>query len=183
MRQAKGLTLIELLAVLFIIVLVATIVVPCHHEQMGGAPEAKCLANLDALRKSIAGYAGERDGKYPFATDDPTIKTYTHPSDGLRWFAREMGVQGKLFVCPATDDAPLLTDPDIGEATNDGYSYAYQAPFINSGVLEAGVNASTPNEVVFLGDKPPVNVGRVDWARLLSEGQTIEDLDEADPNR
>ena len=155
-----------------------------HWGSGGGhAPETGCMANLDAIRKSMAGYASENDGKYPFATDNPATPTSTNQNDGLAWFAREMGLPGKTFVCPATDDGPLVTGSDIPGAENDFYSYAYQAPFLENGVLTVGVTDDTLNGVIFLSDKPPRSVGPVDWGALLAEDQRIEDLDESDPNR
>jgi len=183
MRPAQGITRTEVLVVVFLCAAAAVALFYATDVMDVGATEPRCLTNLEALRTTMAAYAGERDGKYPFAADDPPTSTYTNQNDGLASFAREMGIPGKMFVCPATDDVPLSTRPDDAGASSDEYSYAYQAPFARAGVLGVGVNESTPNEVVFLGDKPPMKVASVDWGSWLSKGQMIDDLLEDDPNR
>jgi len=184
MRQTRAFTLIELLVVIAIIALLVSILAPSLTEIMGGANEAKCLTNLDALRKSMAGYAGERGGQYPFSTHNPKNTGPTHSSDGMTWFAREMGIQGKMFVCPATDDNDLSTDLETPSSDNRGYSYGYQAAMRSgSGPSTVGVTDDTNNTVIFLGDQPSKHASGTQWSSNLKEGQTIEELDEGSTQR
>jgi len=187
MRQTKAFTRIELLVVIAIIALLVSILAPSLTEIMGGANEAKCLTNLDALRKTMAGYAGERGGQYPFSTHNPKNTGPTHASDGMAWFAREMGVQGKMFVCPATDDNDLSTDLETTSSNNRGYSYGYQAsmkpPAGSSGANTVGVTDNTKNAVIFLGDNPSENAAGKSWGTELEEGETIEELEEGSSQR
>lgn len=180
MDRARGLTLTEVV----VIVLVCTagsvglyIFLRGGSLMRSGANEAQCRANLDALRKSMYGYASEHGGAYPFATHNPDTPASTSQNDALAWFAREYGLRGDMFVCPSTDDEPLLTRPGTPAEENDAYSYGYQAPYLQGGSKTTGVTENTLNSVVFLADKPPVNVGPVDWGALLAEDQTIEGFD------
>ncbi len=59
----------ELLMVVLIIAVLASIVVPRMSGAAGGAKDAKCQANWANLVRALEQYAGNNDGKYP---DNPT---------------------------------------------------------------------------------------------------------------
>ena len=186
MRQTRAFTLIELLVVIAIIALLVSILAPSLTKIRGAANETGCMANLDAIRKSMAGYASENGGDYPYSADNPSNNgTATWACDGLAWFAREMGLPGKTFVCPATKDTPLSTDLTLASSKNRGYSYGYQAPMQDAaaGARTVGVTETTLNSVMFLGDQPSKQAKGTNWGNILEEDETIETLEEGDPNR
>ncbi len=59
----------ELLMVVLIIAVLASIVVPRMSGAASGAKNAKCQANWANLVRALEQYAGNNDGKYP---DNPT---------------------------------------------------------------------------------------------------------------
>jgi len=186
MRQTKAFTLIELLVVIAIIALLVSILAPSLTKIKGAANEAKCMANIDSIRKSMAGYASENGDKYPFSADNPQNNNVpTYACDGMAWFAREMGVSGKTFVCPATNDKPLSTDLTVDSKKNSMYSYGYQAPMQaeGGGTRTVGVTGNTLNSVVFLGDQPIKTPKGLSWSTMLEEGEVIEDLEEGNARR
>ena len=136
MRNAAGFTLVELLVVIAIIALLVSILAPGLTQISAKAQAGTCTANLNALHKSMEDYAASRGGDYPHRVGQ-------NQSIGLQEFVNEIGVKGTLFVCPSTDDKPLLT-------VNTDISYSYQAPYTGD---FAGVTTDTKMDVVFLGDK------------------------------
>lgn len=64
-----GFTLIELLVVIAIISLLAALLFPAFFAARGKAREAVCVSNLRQIGLSIAMYAEDNDGLYPFAVD------------------------------------------------------------------------------------------------------------------
>ena len=55
----------ELLMVVLIIAVLASIVVPRMSGAAAGAKDAKCQANWANLVRALESYAGQNDGKYP----------------------------------------------------------------------------------------------------------------------
>ncbi len=68
MKARKGFTLVELLLVVLIIAVLASIVVPRMSGAAAEAKNAKCDANWANLVRALELYAASNDGAYP-ATD------------------------------------------------------------------------------------------------------------------
>jgi len=88
LTSRKGFTLVEMVMVLVIIGLLASIVVPQFSLQLSEAREAQTRANLENLRSAVAIYA-KRQGMNPVSLNDltmtvPPIVT-TIPDDGWGW--------------------------------------------------------------------------------------------------
>ncbi len=69
MIAKKGFTLMELLMVVLIIAVLASIVVPRMSGAAVGAKDAKDAANWANLIRALENYAGNNDGKYPADQD------------------------------------------------------------------------------------------------------------------
>jgi general secretion pathway protein G len=65
----RGFTLVELLVVVAILSLLAALLFPVFLTARGKAREVGCLSNLRQIGLSIAMYAEDHDGLYPFAVD------------------------------------------------------------------------------------------------------------------
>ncbi len=81
MIAKKGFTLMELLMVVLIIAVLASIVVPRMSGAVATAKDAKDDANWANLIRALENYAGNNDGKYPadqaaFEADIVNNKTY-----------------------------------------------------------------------------------------------------------
>ena len=73
MRRASGMTLVDVIVVVLLCAGVVVFLSQLSHSHNipGDHNTRKCMANLDAIRKCMAGYASENGGDYPFATDNP----------------------------------------------------------------------------------------------------------------
>lgn len=65
MEKKKGFTLIEVLVVVVILAVLATIVIPRIASSTGDAKAAKCSANWGMLIRALELYGANNDGVYP----------------------------------------------------------------------------------------------------------------------
>lgn len=65
MEKKKGFTLIEVLVVVIILGVLATIVIPKIASSTGDAKDAKCVANWAMLIRALELYGANNDGSYP----------------------------------------------------------------------------------------------------------------------
>jgi type II secretion system protein G len=65
MKKKKGFTLIEVLVVVIILAMLATLVIPRIASSTGDAKAAKCSANWAMLIRALELYGANNDGDYP----------------------------------------------------------------------------------------------------------------------
>src|SRR6266700_4591512 len=80
--RAKGFTLIELMIVVAIIGVLASIAIPLFSNLVAKSKESTTKANLGTLRSALAIYYGENDAWYP--TDSNNLDSLTA---GARYLA------------------------------------------------------------------------------------------------
>jgi len=102
METKKGFTLIEMLLVVLILAVLASIVIPRMAESAADAKAAKCDANRANLISALERYALENDGAYPAdqtAFDSVILNSTTYFPHGAA-------------VCPHGDDYVFVAATD-----------------------------------------------------------------------
>jgi prepilin-type N-terminal cleavage/methylation domain-containing protein len=70
MKTRYGFTLVEVLLVVLILAVLASVVIPRIAESAGDAKDAKCDSNIANLRRSLELYCLDNDGEYPASDAD-----------------------------------------------------------------------------------------------------------------
>ncbi|MBE2203804.1 MAG: DUF1559 domain-containing protein [Chthoniobacterales bacterium] len=107
--RGRAFSLVELLIVLAVLVILATLLIPGLGRMKATAQGARCAANLRQLGSAVAAYAGEHDGAFPRGgwMDSGGIPFDPPGIDGIGWLADiypYTGEQRDVFVCPSGKD-------------------------------------------------------------------------------
>lgn len=142
--RVHGFTLVELLAVVGAIAVLAAVLAPVLLGAKASAMRAKCQSNLRQIAKAFEAYLGDYDSCYPCKADDPA--TPNDESDPQLWMGRHWrwpmqkylkftgvydssstaganqitAVAGSILTCPA-DPTPV----EQYDKTSYGYSFAF----------------------------------------------------------
>ena len=111
----KGFTLVEMLVVITIIGILASIAVPNYMKAKNKAKEAECKSNMHVIQAALERYATDHDGNYPpyLIGGDKAAWDYWHSRNDR-----------------AFPNASFLQDPLIAFGYIDGYP---KNPFVNDG--------------------------------------------------
>lgn len=186
-RPRSGFTLIEMLVVLAIIILIASLLIPAVQDALAKAKERKCMAQMRSMGQvwfanysNIAGAAGnyETDRIYPWLSamhPDPlgSPVTYVCPADrsGGRDGSKPDDPDFQVIDpndFPGTDDNE--NNPAAGqharrnpEITRNSYMYEFNdatCDWWNGYVLGPGGNFATSDQIDLNGD------GRITWGEV-----------------
>jgi prepilin-type N-terminal cleavage/methylation domain-containing protein/prepilin-type processing-associated H-X9-DG protein len=128
-RGRKGLTLLEILAVIFIIAVVTAILLPSMNRAHRGDWRTKCSSNMRQIGQAILLYANENKGNYPrtFYNPGAPLSFSSDASDGgkerdpfgnkgvagkvgdneviagIFLLIRTQDITPEVFVCPSSD--------------------------------------------------------------------------------
>jgi len=98
----RGFTIIELLAVITIIALLATLATPGFQNMMERSYSLKCGSNLRQIGIAVNSYVSEHDNCYPLIETNPTNPVYS-PDDhaqGMLDTLQPYGVTLDVLTCP-----------------------------------------------------------------------------------
>ena len=177
MRTAgnKAFTMVELLMVVMIIGILATLVVPAVTRALVLVRQSACKSNIRGIIQGLKGYSnvGEEMPAVPVESwnveigTNLTVRPFRVPGDpaapedvnrnhssNLWLLVREEHASLTGFVCPGTTDVPsesqdIKTSWDFGSGRN--ISYGLQSPYGYGGSL----SILTPSGVVLVADSSP----------------------------
>jgi len=108
----RGITLVEMLTVIIIIMILAGILIPTVRIAQKKAEEAGCARNLINIGQALNLYAADWNGRYPTLTGSMLVAEHLD----CPWFEllREYGIDGPTWKCPADEgfDPERFTGPE-----------------------------------------------------------------------
>ena len=176
MKNHRGFTLVELLVVVAIIGVIASLAMPEYQKFIDRAQSVTCINNLRQVGIGVLNYVGDNDNAYPIIEPNPDNPVYNPEEDGVE--AKPMlealqayGVNDQVLKCP--------TDLRSGDSYYSRYQTSYQwriilddenavAPKIYGGRRGAGVRVVKPSRVTICTDYEAIHSGRLN--RLYADG-------------
>jgi prepilin-type N-terminal cleavage/methylation domain-containing protein/prepilin-type processing-associated H-X9-DG protein len=158
-RVARAFTLLEILVVVGILTILAAILFPVFQRVRERGQISVCASNLHQLGLSIAQYAGDYDGKLPYAPNPVTKKILSRPESiygepldsiiltlpDIRFVLKPYGATFSLFRCPSDQMSNnLLRDNPARKTTKFdqwGSSYDYDEEHGFTGKSLSGYNS------------------------------------------
>lgn len=128
---AGGFTLVELLAVIAIIGLLAGILIPVVARMRAAGRGVQCTSNLRQIHMTIISHAQENKGVLVAGHDYATNKDWYQKSSALAGYMPGAGIAAgmtlqQIAVCPENrTDAPLSPQDPYGMYVNNDYGYPY----------------------------------------------------------
>ena len=99
-KSGTGFTLLELLIVVVIVAILATIALPQFTKTFAKAREAEASSQLSALLAAAFAYYQEKNNKWPDKFADTSIDVPT----GANWGYSDPGGSGNVLTVRATDN-------------------------------------------------------------------------------
>jgi len=156
----RAFTLIELLAVVAIILILAAVLVPFASKMLDRANGVKCMANLKTIGIASAAYSGDHRGIWPPSAVGTVFANSLIPYLGRIPGTKDADFLKSPLICPgARTDKPdgnyryqgfytlPYTDPDTGEEIRFGLSYGQNAYAPGSGNSYAVANRMSPEQL------------------------------------
>lgn len=121
MQRRNGYTIIELLVVIALLATLAAILFPVFAQVQGGARRSTCLSNLRQIGQSMAMYAQDYDGYFPYGADpvdkhtdawgvnsknDPILRDMPLLHDILLPYAKNR----EIWKCPSDTGLDVMRD-------------------------------------------------------------------------
>jgi prepilin-type N-terminal cleavage/methylation domain-containing protein/prepilin-type processing-associated H-X9-DG protein len=139
LRSPIAFSLIELLVVIGIIGILASLLMPAFSRAKGKANDVKCISNLRQIGIALSIYADENQGRLPYAERLPTSPV--NPTNVLPRIvdvlSNNIGGSKLVFKCPR-DVPPKVFEKSYFEREGSSYEWNYQAngqPIVLPGVI------------------------------------------------
>lgn len=203
LTRHRGRTIIDLLAMLFIIVLLAAVLAPLVRAANVANDKIKCAANLRHIAQAMLDYSNENKGSYPRTIYDPARADkptfYSHPDSGnpfgddavgandvtaaIYLLIRTQDIGPKDFICPATRDTTFdfggrnsgKTAADFANFPARKYlSYSFSDPYPSKEAVKKGYKWDNSVDHTFVV-AADMNPGVKDLLKLNTDSKA-EDL-------
>lgn len=136
--SSRAFTLLEVLAVVAVVVILASLLVPAAGKLIARANGAKCMGNLKTISAASAIYSGDHNGDWPpCASTGPIFANSLIPYLGTIPRVNSANFMNSPLICPGgKTDHPegnyrhqgiytaTYNDPDTGTSFKYGLSYA-----------------------------------------------------------
>jgi len=126
--RPNSFTLVELLVVLAIIALLASLLQPALQSSIIKAQGIKCVTNLRSIGSAVNLYAADNDNSLP-QIDQAAAPIYTPTGQGLATVLGPYGVTSNLTVCPIDAARGSAADCNNTSYPNPGSSYEWDPVF------------------------------------------------------
>jgi len=177
--RTAGFTLVELLVVMAIIAILASLALPQFAKFNTKAKSVRCMNNLRQVGIAVLGYVGENNNIYPVIEPDPQNPVYTNPAYGAQPMIDTLspyGVTANTLQCPSD----MAGESAGGHVwfNSVGTSYQWQpylddenklAPEIYRG--RGGFRIANPARTRICMDFEPVHFNRMN--RLYGDGHVV----------
>lgn len=156
-------TLIELLMVIAIIALLASLTMPAIDGVKKHADSIACMGNLRGIGGAVNLYVQDHDNTYPEVEPDPAHPIYP-PAAGAKGMLETFapyGVTEKVLRCPAD-----VKDPNANYFAKRGTSYEWRPMLDDEKTTNAtilrwrGATVVSPSRIRQVIDTMPVHNGR-----------------------
>ena len=181
MRKRGGFTLIELMAVIAIIAMLATMMLPQVSKFQERTQSVVCMNNLRQIGIGVLGYVGDNNNEYPIVEPDPANPVYPPDPEGDDYWKDAkplLDARGPYGVTDAVLRCPADLKGANWYAKNDPHtSYQWRvtlddenanAPKIYGGRRGYTVRIAKPSRVTICTDYEGVHSGRLN--RLYADG-------------
>lgn len=150
----KAFTLVELLATVVVLGVLASLLLPTLMRSRDSANAAQCLTNLRHIGSAISFYSQENNGAYPFGY----IK-----SSGTRWtkiIFDYSGPSSRFLFCPQEKVKPPADSTATNYAVNP---HVMSEKKTDSSVAQTVVSVKRPSQVVLVTDGSVAAGGISSW--------------------
>lgn len=166
----SGFSLVELLVVLAIVVVLASLVLPVIQQVKQKARQMACLSNLRQLGCGLQGYAMENDGIYPLSDE-------MYGKDWLVWISPYVeadkdgtmnrgDARSRVLICP---NFPAWGGSPYG--ANTGYAYNFYMNPRQSGITRAAMTVMVSERT---GDNGFGAPKELDYSRHPAIGRRLD---------
>ena len=100
MRKSEGFTLIEILVVIAIIAILASLLLPALAKTTAKAKQTRCINNLRSLGSGFASYQGDNQMRFPSVADTVEINPQASgPADWMTAIEKYVPYDKKVYLC------------------------------------------------------------------------------------
>ncbi len=155
-RQRKGFTLIEILIVVAIIAILASVVLVGLGPTQQSGRDARRISDLREVQNALELFYN-KCGFYPGTAPSGVCATIAG-SPGTAWSGTTASLSATLMAAAIGINSPLPDDP----STNRTYAYGYNAA--NTAYILAAALENANNSAVGSGYNPPSTTGIAGWS-------------------
>lgn len=160
MRQTRGLTLLEVIVVIVVIAITASIVFPILKANRPTGRRTQCASNVRQLLTAMYLYSDSpsNGGTMPTTStskDDPFAQSQP-ASEALNLLYRQYVSDPRIFACPTdpTRPSPQVLQQIKGWPTDGSRLVAPMTPALTSYAYDPGHSTNISSMVALLADKP-----------------------------